>query len=45
MDKMIEMIKSAYISVYGVEKWNSLSDKEKHDAVMIIAKDFSKMIG
>lgn len=43
-NEMIEMIKNAYITVYGIEKWNSLSDSEKHDAVMIIAKDFGKII-
>ena len=44
-EAMVEMIKNAYISVYGEEKWNSLTDKEKHDAVMYIAKDFGKLVG
>ena len=39
VDKMIDMIASAYISVYGAAKWNSLTDQQKHDAVMIIACD------
>lgn len=38
-DKMIDMIASAYITVMGKEKWNSLSDEQKHDVVMVIAKD------
>jgi hypothetical protein len=41
MNKMINMIAESYIKVYGIEKWNGLSDKEKHDAVMIIANDFN----
>jgi hypothetical protein len=43
-EKMIEMIKNAYISVYGFEKWNNLSNQEKHDAIMIIANDFKLAI-
>lgn len=39
MKQIIELTSSAYISVFGAEKWNSLSDKEKHDVVMILAKD------
>lgn len=38
-NKMIDMIAEAYIKVMGVEKWNSLTDDQKRDAVMIIAKD------
>lgn len=34
----IEKAKEQYIKVLGTEKWNSLSDKEKHDAIMMIAK-------
>lgn len=37
--KMINMVQKAYIKTYGIEKWNGLTDKEKHDAVMIIIKD------
>ena len=44
-ESMVEMIKNAYISVYGEAKWNSLTDTEKHDAVMYIAKDFGKLVG
>ena len=39
MEKMVEMIKKAYIEVMGIEKWDSLSDDEKHDVIMIICKD------
>lgn len=43
-DKMIDMIRDAYISVMGIEKWESLTDREKHDVIMIIAKDFSNAL-
>ena len=38
-EKMIGIISSAYIQAMGFEKWNSLTNEQKHDAVMIIAKD------
>lgn len=44
-EAMVEMIKSAYVSVYGESKWNSMTDTEKHDAVMFIVKDMSKAMG
>jgi len=43
MEKMVNMAAEAYISVMGREKWESLTDKQKHDAVMIIWKDFEKL--
>jgi TRAP-type C4-dicarboxylate transport system substrate-binding protein len=39
MDKMVDMIVKSYITVMGEEKWNSLTDEQKHDAIMTIAKD------
>ena len=44
MDFIIEACKTAYIKIMGVEKWESLTDEQKHDAVMIMAKDFNKML-
>ena len=44
MKEMINMIANAYIKVYGIEKWNSLSDKEKHDVVMFIANDLNNRL-
>ena len=43
-NRIIEMIKEAYINVLGVEKWNGLTDKEKHDVIMTIAKDFNELL-
>ena len=37
-EMFIETAKSAYIQVFGEDKWNSLTDTEKHDAVMMLAK-------
>ena len=42
--EMIKMIEKAYIEAMGIEKWNSLTDKEKHDAVMIIAADAARAL-
>jgi len=39
MENIINMIKESYINVMGQEKWNSLTDQEKHDVVMILVKD------
>ena len=36
---MIDMIVKSYITIMGEEKWNSLTDEQKHDVVMTIAKD------
>lgn len=36
---MIDMVAEAYIMVYGREKWDGLSDQQKHDAVMYIVRD------
>lgn len=43
MEKMVNMAAEAYISTMGREKWDSLTEKQKHDAVMIIWKDFEKL--
>ena len=38
-EMFIENARKAYIEIMGEEKWISLTDKEKHDVVMIMAKD------
>jgi hypothetical protein len=40
----IESARKAYIEIMGEEKWISLTDKEKHDAVMIMAKDMTRAL-
>ena len=37
-EMFIESAENAYIEVMGKEKWNSLTNEEKHDAVMMLAK-------
>lgn len=44
IDKMVEMMKAAYIEIMGVEKWNSLTEKEQHDAIMFMVKDATKAL-
>ena len=39
--KMIDLTAEACVNVMGWENWNRLTDKEKHDAVMMLLKDFS----
>lgn len=43
-EKMVNMIVTAYIHTYGQGKWQSLTDKEKHDAVMFVINDLSRRI-
>ena len=44
IDKMVEMTKAAYIEIMGVEKWNSLTEEEQHDAIMLMVKDATKAL-
>ena len=44
-EMFIEAARNAYIEVMGKEKWVSLTDKEKHDYVMFMAKDMAKAMG
>ena len=44
-ETFIENARKAYIEVMGEKKWISLTDKEKHDAVMVLAKDMAKGMG
>lgn len=34
----IKSSENAFIEIIGKEKWNSLTNEEKHDAVMMLAK-------
>lgn len=44
IDKMVEMMKAAYIEIMGVEKWNSLTEEEQHDVIMLMVKDATKAL-
>lgn len=37
--RIMNLIAKAYIQVMGKEKWDSLTKQEKHDTIMILAKD------
>ena len=44
VEDWINWVKAAYIKVYGPEKWYSLTDQQKHDVVMILARDTEKAL-
>lgn len=41
---MRDAIIKAYITVYGIEKWNSLTDDQKDSVLHIVLNDFAKLI-
>ena len=43
-EKLVDLMQDAYIKVMGLEKWNSLTDEQKHDAIMLMVKDALKAI-
>lgn len=45
MEKMIQMAKKAYIAVMGENKWNGLTDYQKHDVVMLVLYGMGKSMG
>ena len=40
--RLVDMIISAYASVMGYDKWNSLSAEEQHDVIMKITENAIK---
>lgn len=44
MEKVLDMIIESYIKVFGEEKWESLTEEEQHDAIMIIARDMNNQL-
>ena len=39
-----EIMATAYVKAYGLEKWNSLTEKEQHDVVMFLANTTNKAL-
>lgn len=39
MKDIIAMIQEAYIQTYGPEKWQSLTDQQRHDVILALARD------
>ena len=42
--RIVNSIVETYIKVYGQSKWDSLSDKQKHDMIMMTVKDILKAL-
>ena len=42
--KYMTIAMNAYIQIMGLEKWNSLTEQEQHDAVMILLKDINNSL-
>lgn len=43
-EQIISAIEAAYIQVMGADKWNALTDQQKHDVVMILVKDLAEAL-
>lgn len=39
-----EMMAAAYVKAYGLDKWNSLTEKEQHDVVIFLANTTNKAL-
>lgn len=44
-NKIVNMMIEAYTTVYGIDKWNSLTATEQHDVIMILVNESMNMIG
>lgn len=42
-DFFVDNVKKVYVEIYGLAKWENLTDEEKHGAVMLLAKDLNKV--
>ena len=40
----VNTFRETYIKVYGKEKWDSLTDEQKHEATMIVANDLLNLL-
>lgn len=38
-NRIVTLSEKAYIKILGKKKWNSLTDQQKHDAIMIMVND------
>lgn len=43
-ETILNNVKEAYIKVMGIEKWNALTDEQKHDVTMILVKNMMKSL-
>ena len=44
MEKIINMCIEAYIKVYGLEKWNSLTEEQQHDVIMTLVRELNAAV-
>lgn len=44
VEKIIKSVQDAYIEIMGQEAWDRMSNKEKHDLVMLMVTDLDKII-
>lgn len=44
MEKIVEACIEAYIKVYGLEKWNSLTVEQQHDVIMTLAREMNRWV-
>ena len=43
-EMVLDSVKEAYIKVMGKDKWNAMTDAQKHDATMILVKGMLKAL-
>ena len=43
-EETINTIRKTYIKAYGIEKWVSMTDDQKHDVIMAIARILLKTL-
>lgn len=43
-DFILDAVKEAYIKTMGADKWNALTDEQKHDVTMRLVEDMLKAV-
>lgn len=41
---IVNAIVESYVKVMGADKWNSLTENQQHDVIMILVKDMLKAV-
>lgn len=44
IDEFVDIVSEAYIQVYGLDKWLSLTLQEQHDVIMTLAVDLNSWL-
>ena len=45
VNRVAAMMIEAYVKVYGIEKWHSLTAEQQHDVIMTLVRDTNKALG